>query len=262
MTDRSPTLRIVAGTDAAVRLAEAAATAFGEDLQVAVALSGIAAVPRGCRIDRIGPFGSGVGTTDLDGAAVVIDGLDPFDRGAVRALREAAVRAGVPRLAFRPPVWQRHPLDRWVEVRDLAGAAGAVASVAQTVLLAVPERDLPAFEPVAGLRFPVRLARSPARWERPARFEPVACPPPRCREAEIRLLRRVEAGAVVMRATGCAADRPLVEAARAVDLPVVMIRRPVERGEVPARTVEVALDWVAAALTDVIPRRRDVPAWR
>lgn len=253
----APALRILAGTRAAVRLAEAAALRFADRLEVAVSLAGVATPPRGCRVDAIG--GSATGPAR---AAAVIDGLDPFAREAVRAAREAAQRAGLPRLAFRPPVWHRHPLDRWVEVRDLAGAVGAVASVARTVLLALPERDLAAFEAVGGLRFPVRLMRPPLRWDRPACFNPQVCPPPAGREAEIALLRRTGAQAVVMRATGAEDDAPLVLAARALDLPVVMIRRPVERGEVPARTVEAALDWAAATLAGVSPADRDVPAWR
>jgi len=128
-----PTLRILAGTRAAVRLAEAAALRFADRLDVAVALSGVGAPPHGCRVDAIG-----IGPAVLGQATAVIDGLDPFAREAVRSVREAARRAGIPRLTFRPPVWHRHPLDRWVEVRDLDGAVGAVASVARTVLLALP----------------------------------------------------------------------------------------------------------------------------
>ncbi len=257
-----PTLRILAGTRAGVRLAEAAAARFGDGregggLEIAVALAGAGTVPRGCRVDAIGG-----GPACLTGAAVAIDALDPFDRAAVKAVREAAPAAGVPRLAFRPPVWHRHPLDRWIEVRDLAGAAGAVASIARTVLLSLPERDLAPFEAVGGLRFPVRLTRAPVRWERPERFVPTLCPGPSCREAEIRLLRATGAQAVVMRATGTAEDEPLVQAARSLDLPVVMIRRPAERGEVPARSVDAVLDWVEATLAGVSPRSSDVPAWR
>lgn len=261
-THRLPILRIWAGTRAGVRLAEAAAARFGDGregggLVVVVALAGAATVPRGCRVDAIGG-----GPADLAGAAAAIDALDPFDRAGVKAVRDAAQAAGVQHLGFRPPVWHRHPLDRWVEVRDLAGAAGAVASIARTVLLSLPERDLAPFEAVGGLRFPVRLTRPPVRWDRPERFAPSLCPGPSCREAEIRLLRSTGAQAVVMRATGAEEDAPLVLAARSLDLPVVMIRRPTERGEVPARSVDAALDWVEAILAGISRRSSDVPAWR
>ncbi len=215
-------------------------------------------MPRGCTVDRIGG-----GVLALGDAVAMIEALDPFDREAVRVARAAAAERRIPLLAFRAPAWHRHPLDRWVEVRDLPGAAGVVAGLGRTVLLALPERDLAAFEGVGGVGFPVRMARLPARWEHPDRFTPHPCPPPRHPAADISLLRRCAAAAVVMRATGCADDAPLVEAARALDLPVVMIRRPMVRGDVPARTAAAALDWVEATLAGV--RRqpgRDVPAWR
>jgi len=256
--ETAPTLRILVGTRAGVRMAEEVAAGFGDRVRVKVALAGPVPVPSGCTVDRIGG-----GPAALAGAAAVIEALDPFDRDGFREARAVAAELGVPMLAFRPPGWHRHPLDRWVEVRDLPGAAGVVAGLGRTVLLALPEPDLAAFEGVEGIAFPVRLARAPVRWEHPDRFPPHACPPPRHPVADIGLLRRCAAAAVVMRATGCADDAPLVEAARALDLPVVMIRRPVVRGDVPARTAAAALDWVEATLAGVRRKpARDVPAWR
>lgn len=253
--DPTPRLRILAGTRDAVRLAEAAVLRFGD--RVAVTLAGAVPVPRGCRVEGIG-----VAPSLPVGTAAVIDGLDPFDRAAVRALRTAALEAAIPRLAFRPPPWHRHPLDRWIEVRDLAGAVTAVAAVARTVLLALPERDLAAFEVSVGRHFAVRLTREPAHWERPPHFVPYVCPPPHHRQSEAQLLRRTRAEAVVMRATGEAGDAAVVAAARGLDLPIVMVRRPVERGEVPARSVAVALEWAEATLAGLRPQAPGVPAWR
>lgn len=254
---RIPSLRILAGTRDAVRLAEAATHRFGDRVPVAVALAGAVPVPRGCRVDGIG-----VAASLPAGTAAVIDGLDPFDGEAVRTLRAAALAARVPRLAFRPPAWHRHPLDRWIEVRDLAGAVGAVAAVGRTVLLALPERDLAAFETTSGRHFAVRLTREPARWDRPLNFVPYICPPPHHRQSEARLLRRTRAEAVVIRATGDAGDAMLVAAARGLDLPIVMIRRPAERGEVPARSVAAALEWAESTFAGISPRAPGVPAWR
>lgn len=252
-----PVVRIFAGTRAAVRLATAMAARFEGRLTVAVALCGNGPVPRGCLTDCIGD-----GVPDLAGAAAVIDSLDPFGRRLVQRVRDASARARIPRLGFRPPTWHRHPLDRWVEVRDLAGAVSAVPSIARTVLLALPEPDVAAFTLVDEVDFAVRMARPPARWDRPPRFT-VHVGSSQCHhQAEVRLLRSTGAGAVVMRATGCEADAGLVTAARSLDLPIVMIRRPVERGEVPARTIDVAADWIEAVRSGVSAEALDVPAWR
>ncbi len=248
-------IRIFVGTAEGSRLAERLADRFAARATIRATLHGGARPPRGCAVDRIGDV-----SVDPDEAAAV-DALDPFDHESVRAVRESARRHGIARLSYRPRGWERHPLDRWIEVRDLAGAVGAIASVAGTALLWLPPRDVAAFEPVGGLRFPTRLARAPAAWSLPARFEPIVVPPPYNVAGDRLLLRRTGAEAVVMRATGAENDGPLVRAARGLDLPIVMIRRPVERGEVPARSVDVAVDWVDAIL-DPPDYLRTAREWR
>ncbi|MDF1792952.1 MAG: precorrin-6A/cobalt-precorrin-6A reductase [Thalassobaculaceae bacterium] len=235
------TVRIFVGTADGARLAEQLAERFAPDARLLVTLHGGTRPPRGCTVDRIGD-------TAIGEAAAVIDALDPFDRATVRALRDNARRGAMSRLTYRPRGWERHPLDRWVEVRDLDGAVGAIASVARTALLWLPPQDIAAFAPVGGLRFPTRLAKAPISWTLPPRFEPIVAPPPYSVAGDTLLLRRTEAQAVVMRATGTAADAPLVRAARGLDLPIVMIRRPIERSEVPARSIDVAVDWVDSIL--------------
>lgn len=235
------TVRIFVGNAEGTRLAERLADRFASVARLLVTLHDGARPPRGCMVDRIGDVAVG-------DAAAVIDALDPFDGNAIRAVRDGAQRAGTARLTYRPRGWERHPLDRWIEVRDLPGAVGSVASIARTVLLWLPPQDIAAFETVGGLRFPTRLARPPVGWALPPRFEPIVAPPPYSIAGDTMLLRRTEAQAVVMRATGTDRDAPLVRAARSLDLPIVMIRRPMERGEVPARSVDVAVDWVDSIL--------------
>ena len=235
------TLRIFVGTAEGKRLAERLAEHFGPAARLLITLRDGVRPPRGCTVDRLGD-------TEIGDAAAVIDALDPFDRTAVRTLRDTARRQSIPRLTYRPRGWERHPLDRWVEVRDLDGAVGAIASVARTALLWLPPREVAAFATVGGLRFPTRLVRMPHGWSLPPRFEPILAPPPYSVAGDTLLLRRTEAQAVVMRATGAEADAPLVHAARSLDLPIVMIRPPIERSEVPARSVDVAIDWADSIL--------------
>lgn len=236
-----PTVRIFVGTPEGAGLAESLADRFAPGIRPLVTLHGGVRPPRGCTVDRIADTGIGA-------VSAVIDALDPFDRSTVETVRDGTRAKGIPRLTFRPRGWERHPLDRWVEVRDLAGAVASVASVARVALLCLPTRDVAAFETVGGLRFPTRLARRAAFWSLPPRFEPVVAPPPYSVAGDTLMLRRTGAQAVVMRATGREADAPLVRAARGLDLPIVMIRRPVERGEVPARSVDVAVDWLDSIL--------------
>jgi precorrin-6A/cobalt-precorrin-6A reductase len=250
----SAVIRVFVGTRAGRVLAEHLAATVTGGVNLRVTLIGGVRPPQGCTVDRIG-------ASDPGEAAAVIDALDPFDRDPVRALRDKARKAGIARLTYRPRGWERHPLDRWVEVRDLKGAVNAVASVARTALLWLPSGDVEAFETVGGLRFPTRLARMPARWALPPRFEPILAAPPYSVAGDTLLLRQTQAQAVVMRATGAEMDAPLVRAARSLDLPIIMIRPPVERGEVPARSIDVVVDWVDSVVhpQDYIKSARE---WR
>jgi precorrin-6A/cobalt-precorrin-6A reductase len=245
---------LFAGTPDAVRLADALAERFGEGVRVEVLLAGVSAMPSHHRVTVSGiglPAVDDVLAEKLRAADVVIDGLDPFDFSASRRLAAAAKAVGRARLTFRIRMWERHPLDRWIEVRDLAGAVKAIPSVARTALLSLPRAQISAFEPVGGLRFPVRLATSVpgSGWQLPPRFSQIVAPVPTSLARECHILRETGAQAVVMRATGSRDDGLLVAAARSFDLPVVMIRRPLDRKDRPARSIASALDWVERHLT-------------
>lgn len=248
-----PTCLLVAGTPEAVRLADAIADRFGEILRIEVLLAGTAAMPSD---HRVTVTGIGLPAREEDLAAwveardLVIDGLDPFDLSESRRLAAAAETAVRPRLPFRVRMWERHPLDRWIEVRDLAGAVNAIPTVARVALLSLPRPQILAFEPVGGLRFPVRLSAAvPASaWHLPPRFPQVLAPAPTSLARECHILRETQAQAVVMRATGGHDDGILVAAARSFDLPVVMIRRPLDRQDRPAQSIAAALEWVTHVL--------------
>ena len=109
----------------------------------------------------------------MSSADIVIDALDPFAEQSVRALRLALRKVDVPHVTYRRSVWDRHPLDRWIEVGTLDGAVNAVASVARTVLLALPTSDVSAFELVGGLVFPVRLTDGALPGGLPPRFRAI-----------------------------------------------------------------------------------------
>ena len=69
---------------------------------------------------RIGGFGGPAGLAAyLRGASDrPADRRDPSFRGPDLARRAARLRSGrMPRLLLLRPPWQRHPLDRWIEVR-------------------------------------------------------------------------------------------------------------------------------------------------
>src|SRR5207302_81647 len=75
--------------------------------------------------------------------------------------RVAAGRSGIPRLSLRRPAWQRHPLDRWIEVDSLEAAALLVGRVGRRAWLTVGANSITPFASATGVRFVVRMIDPP-----------------------------------------------------------------------------------------------------
>jgi precorrin-6A/cobalt-precorrin-6A reductase len=245
-------LLLLAGTEEAALFAREAAARFGRRVTLVAALAGGSERPAP-RADlvRIGGFGGAAGLArylrqeDID---LVVDASDPFAAALSAEARQACARAGVARLQLYPPPWPRDPLDRWIEVEEVAAAARAVRHVGRRAFVSLGAAALDGFAPLHEVNFLVRLAAAP-RAKLPLRFYELAIGRGPFSPAEERhLFERHAIEVVVARASGGAAPAASLVAAREASLPVVMLRRPAaEPGEV-AESVEAALGWVGARL--------------
>jgi precorrin-6A/cobalt-precorrin-6A reductase len=222
-------LLILGGTVEAAALARAAIARFGDSVVVTTSLAGRTERPGPIPGQiRIGGFGGATGLAAYvqeHAIDCLIDATHPFAAAVSAEARAACELANVPRLTMLRPPWRRHPLDRWIEVDDMAAAIAA-------------------FSAVTGVRFLVRLV-DPPRQPLPLRFcEVVIGRGPFTLANERHLIARHAINVLVCKASGGAATEAKLIAAREFSLPVVMVRRPPpERGDV-AQTVEQALDWL------------------
>jgi precorrin-6A/cobalt-precorrin-6A reductase len=242
-------LLILGGTAEAAALAHAALARFGEGIDVTTSLAGRTERPSPLpgRL-RIGGFGGAAGLAAyLTEHRVdrLIDATHPFAAQISTAARLACKAAAVPRLMLLRPPWRRHPRDHWIEVDDMAAAAAIVSRVGRHAFLTVGAGELASFAAVEEMRFVVRVI------DPPRRPLPLRC----CRVivgrgpfslAEER--RRLEDHAIdvlVCKASGGAATKAKIVAARELGLPVIMIRRPPREPGEAVETVAAALDWLA-----------------
>lgn len=128
----------------------------------------------------------------------------------------------------------------------MGGAAARLPSLGRRAFLAVGRQELPAFARTAGVRFLVRLL-APAPLDLPE-SEVVIGRGPFGLEDEIRLLRRHSIDVVVAKAAGGEATYAKIAAARALSLPVLMVRRPLPPAGPAVTTIAAALDWTAAVM--------------
>jgi precorrin-6A/cobalt-precorrin-6A reductase len=253
MTGRAPArLLVLGGTAEAVALAAATIERYGGAIGVTTSLAGRterpAPVPGGL---RIGGFGGAAGLRAyLDAARIdlVIDATHPFAAQISAQAVEACAAAAVARLVVLRPPWPRHPLDRWIEVDDLAAAAALVPRLGRRVWLTIGHRELAAFAALRDLHFLVRLVDPPATPLPLASCEVVLGRGPFNLAEERLILARHGIDVLVAKASGGDATAAKLIAARERDLPVVMLRRPPPPPGPRVDGVASALAWLDARL--------------
>ena len=150
-------LLILGGTVEAAALARAAIARFGDDVVVTTSLAGRTERPGPIPGQiRIGGFGGATGLAAyLQEHAIdcLIDATHPFAAAISAEARVACELANVPRLTLLRPPWRRHPLDRWIEVDDMAAAAEVVARIGWRAWLTIGAGEVAAFR--GGDRCPI-----------------------------------------------------------------------------------------------------------
>ena len=242
-------LLILGGTGEASILARAAVARFGDRLNLTTSLAGRTQQPQMLpgRV-RVGGFGGAAGLAAYlteHGVDRLIDATHPFAARISAAARLACEEARVPRLLLLRPPWRRQPLDRWLEVDDMAAAAALVSRIGQRAFLTVGAGEIASFAAASEVRFLVRLV-DPPRQHLPLRcYEVVTGRGPFTLAEERHRLERHAVDVLVCKASGGAATEAKIIAARDLGIPVIMVRRPPPEPGDAVETVEAALDWLA-----------------
>ncbi|MER8181989.1 cobalt-precorrin-6A reductase [Kitasatospora sp. NPDC094015] len=239
---------ILGGTTEARQLA--AELVADPDLRVTSSLAGRVAEPRLPAGEvRIGGFGGPAGLAAWlreHRVDALVDATHPFAAGISRNAAEAAAEAGVPLLALRRPGWASVAGDDWHPVGSLPEAAQALPGLGRRIFLTTGRQGLGHFAHLRRLFF---LARSVDAPEAPL-------PPdltvlldrgPFTLDGELAVLREHRIEVLVTKDSGGAATAPKLAAARELDLPVVVVRRPEPPAGLPtAPDVAGAVAWLAA----------------
>jgi precorrin-6A/cobalt-precorrin-6A reductase len=243
---------ILGGTADARDLAAAAAERFGAKLDVITSLAGRTSVPASYvgKI-RVGGFGGAVGIAAYlrqERIDLLVDATHPFAARMSAQAGEAAAMTGVKLLALIRPTWAPQPGDRWTLVADAAAAAAALGRLGDRVFLSFGGRELEAFAPLTAKWFLVRRIEQPAGRLPLSSYEITLGRGPFLLEQERDLMVRHRIDVLVTKASGGAATRAKLDAARELGLPVVMIQRPSQGAGVGVATAAEAVRSIAAAL--------------
>jgi precorrin-6A/cobalt-precorrin-6A reductase len=250
---------ILGGTAQARQLAQRLAARA--DLAVTLSLAGRTASPAPQPVPvRIGGFGGADGLARYladERIDALIDATHPYAAQIAANAARAAQRTGTALLALRRPPWTAVPGDRWIEVADAQAAAAALGAAPRRVFLALGRNELAPFTAAPQHHY---LIRSVDPVEPPLAVPHAAYLTGRgpFAEADERaLLRQNRIETIVAKNSGGDATYGKIAAARALDVAVIVLRRPALPAVPAVETVDAALAWL-----DSKPNHATAPAAR
>jgi precorrin-6A/cobalt-precorrin-6A reductase len=202
---------------------------------------------------RIGGYGP-EGLTDYlwtEGFEWLIDATHPFSATISAAAVTASQETGVPLIRLQRPGWEPAEGDDWTRVPDMAAAAEVAAkSLPGMVFVTTGRRGISVFAPDSEHDFLIRMATEPDE-ALPPRTRLIVSRGPFTLEGEAALLREHQVRLLVTKDSGGDATDPKLAAARAAEIPVVVIDRPpVPQAEVIAPGVDEVLRLLGYSLSE------------
>jgi precorrin-6A/cobalt-precorrin-6A reductase len=240
-------LLLLAGSGEARALAGALAARPGWRVTASLAGAVRAPLPQGVPT-RTGGFGGDTGFAQWladHRVAAVVDATHPFAaRISARTARICAA-AGVPSVQLLRPGWTEAPGDRWTRI-DAPEAAADLIAPGAVVFLATGREGLERFASLAPRRVWCRVIDAPGGPFPFAGGAFLTGRPPFAVDAEIATFRDLGVDWLVTKESGGDASRTKLDAARALGLPVALLRRPAPAGGTVVASADGALAWVDA----------------
>jgi precorrin-6A/cobalt-precorrin-6A reductase len=242
---------VLGGTAEARTLARALSTRPRFSVVLSLAGRTKEPAPQGVPV-RIGGFGGAAGLADYlntNSVDLLVDATHPYAAQISMNAARAAEQTSVPLLALRRPAWERMSGDDWIEVDDMKAAVHALGETARRVFLALGRKELTPFERAPQHQYWIRSVDPPET--RPALPHAVYITQrgPFAEAGEHALLAQHAIELIVARNSGGQAAYAKIAAARALDIPVIMLHRP-GLPTVPAvTTVQEAVAFADHALT-------------
>lgn len=242
---------VLGGTTEASLLARALAEA---GIEAVFSYAGRTAAPVAQPLPlRVGGFGGAEGLAAFlrdGGFTHVVDATHPFAAQISRNAVAACAATGTPLIALQRPAWTPGPGDRWTRVADTEGAVASLPKAPARVFLATGKQGLLPFAAAPQHHYLLRLVDPPeAPLPLPSVSVVIARGPFDAAGDEALMHQHAITHIVAKNAGGAGAEAKLI-AARALDLPVILIDRPALPARREVATVAEVMHWLAHAGTE------------
>ncbi|WP_299141548.1 cobalt-precorrin-6A reductase [uncultured Tateyamaria sp.] len=245
-------LLILAGTMEATAMANAAAEA---GMAGVVSFAGRVDRPKRQPLpQRIGGFGGAAGLVEhlrRTETTHVIDATHPFAAQMSRNAVVACAQADVRLVALTRAPWTQQTGDRWSHVPDIDGAVAALDQPARRVMLAVGRMHLAEFAPNPQHFYLLRLVDPPKDPPPLPDHHVLVSRGPFTEADDTALMQAHGIDLVVSKNAGGTGAYAKIAAARALDLPVLMIDRPAVPERQEAHSVAQVFDWLRHSGVDL-----------
>ncbi|WP_066423812.1 cobalt-precorrin-6A reductase [Anabaena sp. 4-3] len=200
---------------------------------------------------RVGGFGGASGLAEYlrqMQVDVLIDATHPFANQITWNAATAAQEVGIPRLMLIRPAWEQVAGDRWIDVDSHVSAASVLENQAKRVFLTVGRQELAAFAHLKDIWFLMRMIDPPGA---DALVPPgmILCDRgPFALDNEREILIQHNIDIIVSKNSGGNATYAKIIAARELNIPVVIIQRPVTPPGEQVADVDTAVAWLLEQL--------------
>ena len=173
---------------------------------------------------------------------VLVDATHPFAAKMKGNAVSAARLTGTKFLAIRRPAWTPQPGDNWTMVGGVEEAAAALGDTPKRVLLTTGRKEFAPFK--AQHFYLLRSVEAPAPDTLPPRVKVITARGPFTFADEFKLLKAHAIEVLVTKNSGGTATSPKLAAARALNVPIIMVHRPEIPDAPSVETVAEVLAWL------------------
>ena len=227
-----PDVLILGGTAEALQLAKLVTESL-PDFNVITSLAGRTQNPaKIVGTTRFGGFGGVNGLVDYlkkENIQYVVDATHPFAAVISEHCHAACEIVGIPHIQLKRPAWSMQPEDNWIEAPNLESAAKEITRYPdrKRIFLATGHKDIKYFSQYQHQhQFLVRLIDKPTEPLCLDNYILILDRGPFSLTAEIDLLQHYQVNLIISKNSGGSGAYAKIEAARILDLPVIMVRRP------------------------------------